>query len=79
MAFEEFCYRDPSLAYEAVTARERKEAVKAERKAYRDRVGCKGCKRALGPVCGEGQTPHKGGFCKWWWDDRSPHEPTEIE
>jgi len=56
---------------------------KAERKAYRAKVGCKGCMyKQQGPwdtlVCGIGQTPHSGGWCKKWWSDQSERGPDEA-
>ena len=56
-----------------------KEQIKAERKAYRDRMGCGGCaysEEVIGVfMCNLGHTPHSGGWCKNFWDKRTGKLP----
>ena len=81
MAFEWWCYSDPSNAVGHLTKRITYDRRKAERKAYRADKGCKGCARYVRELdaCGAAQNPHKDGFCKWWWDDRVGTKPPEVK
>lgn len=73
--FDWWYYGDPSLAYESISKQQRKE----ERKAHRNKVGCRGCARhSIEIGCTAAQKPHSNGFCKWWWDARTGKRVPEI-
>lgn len=80
MALPSDLYRNPSDAVESVRYYERKAADKLRRKAYRQMWGCRACVRYHQSLhcCTEGQRPHDGGFCQYWWGDNSTVPAPEI-
>ena len=76
-AFPESYYHDPSSgSVEELRWEEKKKQIKAERKIYMRKTGCRGCYHSneFG-WCGLDHTPHGGGWCSEWWDARTGKAP----
>jgi len=73
-------YQDPSRSVDKLRQIERKAKAKLKRKAYRAMYGCTACVRYHPTLkcCGDGQKPHDGGFCQYWWSDNGTCPAPEI-
>ena len=72
--------RSPDENIGLCTKLEIKAQKKAARKARRAMYGCTACVRYHPTLkcCGEGQKPHDGGFCQYWWSDNGNCPAPEI-